>query len=105
MLQSCALDPQVAPSRREALQHVINRLLTALYILFCFEVGICLLVVPWIALWNQNYFVARFPWVALLSRNYFVRGAISGIGVADIWLGLYEIWFRLRRQREAKARG
>ncbi|HEV2495944.1 MAG TPA: hypothetical protein VG204_23170 [Terriglobia bacterium] len=105
MLQSCTLDLRAAPSRQEALPHVINRLLTALYILFCFEVGVCLVIVPWITLWGQNYFVARFPWIALLTRNYFIRGAISGIGVADIWLGFYEIWFRLRRQREAKARG
>ncbi len=84
----------------------MNRLLIGLYILFCFEVGICLAVVPWkSALWSHNYFVGHYPWVSALSRNYFIRGAISGIGVADIWLACYEIWYRVRRHRAARARG
>jgi len=84
---------------------VINRLLTGLYILFCIEVGICLIVIPWVALWSDNYFVAHYALIAALSRNYFVRGAISGIGVADVWLAFYEIYDRLRRHRRtAKAR-
>jgi len=29
--------------------------------------------------------------------NYFVRGAVSGIGLADIGLAVYELW-RFRRQ-------
>jgi hypothetical protein len=106
MLESCAFDPQLAPKRLRPCHTVFNRLLTGLYIFFCFEVGVCLVVVPWKpALWTQNYFVGHYPWVSALSRNYFVRGAISGIGVADIWLAFYEIWYRIRRQRATKARG
>lgn len=88
----------------EALPLVINRLLIGLYVLFCIEVGICLMVVPWVSLWSQNYFVGHYPWIAALSRNYFVRGAISGIGVADIWLAFYEIYDRLRRRRRGAAK-
>lgn len=106
MLESVAFDPRVGHKRPEDLLSVMNRLLTGLYILFCLEVGICLVVVPWrTALWSHNYFVAHYPWVSALSLNYFIRGAISGIGVADIWLAVYEIWYRVRRHRAARARG
>ncbi len=75
---------------------MISRVLIALYIVFCFEIGIFLLILPWISLWNKNFFVDHYPWISSLARNYFVRGAISGIGLADFILGAYEVW-RIRR--------
>ena len=76
----------------------MSRLLTILYIVFCFEIGVFLFVFPWVSLWSKNFFVNEYPLVASIARNYFVRGAISGIGLADIWLAVYELW-RFRRQR------
>ena len=79
---------------------MLNRLLTALYVLFCFEAGVCLLVLPWVSkLWSDNFFVDHYVWVSSLSRNYFVRGAVSGVGLVDIWLAFYEILLWLRRRR------
>ena len=86
----------------------MRRALIILYILFCFEVGVLLLVLPWISsIWLKNFFVAEYPWVSAFMLNYFVRGAVSGLGLADIWLAVYELW-RFRRQlglvRTQKAR-
>ena len=75
----------------------MNRLLTILYIVFCCEIGVFLFIFPWHGLWSRNYFVDHYPLVASLTRNYFVRGAVSGVGLADIWLALYDLW-RLRRE-------
>jgi len=75
----------------------MTRLLTILYIIFCFAVGVFLFVFPWANLWGKNFFVGHYPLVASVARNYFVRGAISGIGLADVWLAVYELW-RLRRE-------
>ena len=74
----------------------MSRVLSVLLILVCFEMGILLFVFPWLSLWTKNFFVSHYPWVSMIARNYFVRGAISGIGLADIWLAVYELW-RLRR--------
>ena len=73
----------------------MSRVLTILYILFCFEVGVFLFVLPWLSLWSHNFFVAQYPWFSSFALNHFVRGAVSGLGLADIWLALYELW-RLR---------
>ena len=75
----------------------MNRLLIILYIVFCCEIGVFLFVFPWTSLWSKNYFAGHYPLLLSLARNYFIRGTVSGIGLADIWLGLYELW-RLRRQ-------
>jgi len=75
----------------------MSRAWTILYILFCFELGVFLLVLPWVSLWTHNYFVAEFPWFSALALNYFTRGAISGLGLADIWLAFYELWRLMRR--------
>jgi hypothetical protein len=76
---------------------MMSRVITILYIVFCFEMGVFLFVLPWVSLWSKNFFVGHFPIVSALAMNYFVRGAISGIGLADVWLAFYELW-RLRRR-------
>jgi hypothetical protein len=75
----------------------MNRALAILYIVFCFEVGVLLLILPWLSLWHKNFFVENYVWVSVLARDYYLRGAISGIGLADIWLAVFELW-RLRRE-------
>lgn len=74
----------------------MNRLLAILYVVICIEMGVFLFLFPWISLWGQNYFVAHYAWVYTLSRNYYLRGAVSGLGLVDVFLGLHELW-RLRR--------
>lgn len=74
----------------------MNRLLAILYVVFCLEMGVFLFLFPWISLWSQNFFVAHYPWIEVLAQNYYVRGAISGLGLVDVFLGFHEVW-RLRR--------
>lgn len=75
----------------------MGRLLTIFYIVVCFEMGAVLFVFPWVSLWSKNFFIEHYPWLSSIAHNYFVRGAISGIGLADIWLAVYEAW-RFRRR-------
>lgn len=75
----------------------MSRPFAILYIVICFEMGVFLFVLPWVPMWGKNYFVAQYPIISNIAMNYFVRGAISGIGLADVWLAFYELW-RLRRE-------
>ena len=75
----------------------MSRALTIIYIIFCFEMGAALFVLPWMSVWTRNFFVAQYSWFSDFALNYFVRGAVSGIGLADIWLAIHELW-RFRRQ-------
>jgi hypothetical protein len=73
-----------------------NRWLAILYIVFCFELGVFLLLLPWVSLWERNFFTHHYLWISAIARNYFVRGAVSGLGLVDILLAFNEAW-RLRR--------
>jgi hypothetical protein len=77
----------------------MRRFLTIIYIVFCSELGIFLFILPWISLWEKNYFTDHSPLISDISRNYFLRGAVSGLGLADIWLAVYEIWRFLHGSR------
>ena len=74
----------------------MRRLLNVVYIVFCLELGVFLFIFPWTSLWNKNFFVSHYPVFAGVARNYFVRGGVSGMGLADVWLALFEAW-RFRR--------
>ena len=58
---------------------------------FFFEIGFVLIVVPWSAFWDRNYFAQVAPPLEALITNNFVRGAVSGLGVINVLAGLAEL--------------
>lgn len=64
----------------------------AIWIFVCLEVGIFLLVVPWSPLWTGNLLLVYYPALRPHYMSAFVRGAISGLGVLNLWLGFREVW-------------
>lgn len=73
----------------------MDRWKAVLYIIFCFEMGAFLFIFPWVSMWANNFFAGHYSWVFVLSRNYYVRGAVSGLGLVDVFLAFSEAW-RLR---------
>ena len=74
----------------------MHRLLAIAFIVFCFEVGLFLIVVPWSSLWENNLLLSYLPRLRPLLLSYFVRGAVSGLGLIDFWFGITEA-FNFRR--------
>lgn len=68
-----------------------NKILFIIYVLYCFEVGIFLVVFPWMRLWDQNFLLDYSIYLRLLFLNNFFRGAVSGLGMANLLLGVWEI--------------
>jgi hypothetical protein len=62
-----------------------------LLVAFFFEVGFALIVVPWSAFWDRNYFADVVPLVRDIITNNFIRGAVSGLGVINVCAGLVEL--------------
>jgi hypothetical protein len=69
---------------------MLQRLYLAVLILFCLELGLFLAVLPWSSLWERNYFLYRYPAAGTWLLNHYLRGAISGLGLADILVGLWQ---------------
>lgn len=62
-----------------------------LLIAFFLEVGFVLIVVPWSAYWDRNYFAQALPLVQGIITNNFVRGAVSGLGIINVAAGASEL--------------
>jgi hypothetical protein len=65
-----------------------------LLITFCLDIGLFLLIFPWTDGWD-NFLAFAHHWRQYCDTMY-VRGAISGIGVVNLYISLGEV-FRLRR--------
>jgi len=73
-----------------------HKLSAAVLIALCVEIGLFLLVFPWTAYWESNYFASLLREWRRYWMNPYWRGAVSGLGVANLFLAVGEI-FRLRR--------
>lgn len=69
-----------------------RRILFILFILFCIELGLFLFILPWHEMWANNYVLSRFPGLRPLLLNNFTRGALSGLGLVNLWIGLSDAW-------------
>ncbi|MGH9804656.1 MAG: hypothetical protein ACRD4D_05750 [Candidatus Acidiferrales bacterium] len=79
---------------------MLPRLLLFTLVLFCLELGVFLVVLPWTGIWERNFFLFRYPELAGLLLDFRLRGAISGLGLVDIGLGAwYAAHFRLLLSR------
>ena len=65
------------------------------------EAGFALMVVPWSAFWDRNYFAQAFPLVREIITNNFVRGAVSGLGVINLVVGVRELVSVLLARRDS----
>ena len=66
----------------------IQRLGLVLYLVFCIELGMVLIVLPWKSAWTSNALLAGFPALRAVFNNYFLRGIVTGLGLVDLWLGI-----------------
>jgi hypothetical protein len=55
------------------------------------ELGLLLIVVPWSAYWERNYFAQLSPLVQSLVNNNYVRGAITGLGAVNVLAALTDL--------------
>ena len=73
-----------------------NVALSLIFIVFCLELGMFLVIFPWTDFWEGSFFSSLPPEWRLYWDNAYLRGAISGLGIVNVYISLVEI-FRLRR--------
>jgi hypothetical protein len=57
------------------------------YILYCFYIGVLLLVLPWTALWDANGLAELFPALEATVLAGPTRGAVSALGLLLLLFG------------------
>lgn len=78
----------------------IDRMALVIRVVFYIELGLLLAVLPWTRLWTENGLVTSLPKLREIMQMNFVRGLVSGIGLVDVWIGIWEAV----RYRENKPR-
>jgi len=66
-----------------------------LAVVVAIEVGLILLTLPWSPYWEHNYWIqhalgAHPGWGTMLLSPY-LRGALSGLGLVNLWIAASEI--------------
>lgn len=74
----------------------MSRLLAVAFILFCFEVGLFLIFVPWSGLWDSNLLLDYVSFLRPIVLHNFFRAGVSVLGAIDVFIGLAELRFFLR---------
>ena len=73
-----------------------RRLLRLALALFTLEIGLFLLIFPWRSNWSANYLQGVLPLGNFWDSGYF-RGAISGLGLVNVFLSGLEFSRFLRK--------
>jgi hypothetical protein len=60
---------------------------------------------PWSAYWDRNYFVDFVPQLGTLIRSNYVRGAVSGLGLVNLWAALSEFADLIVRRHQEPSEG
>ena len=68
----------------------IDRLGLVIRVVFYIELGMLLAVLPWTRLWTENSLVMGMPRLREAMQMNFLRGVVTGVGLVDIWIGIWE---------------
>jgi hypothetical protein len=85
------------------------KLTTIVYIVVSFEVGILLLLLPWsVQFWEENFFLylladrLRAPWLPEVVGSGWIRGAVAGLGLSNVIIGIRESLHFVEQRRRAR---
>ena len=75
------------------------RLLRLVFAIFTFEIGLFLVVFPWVDIWSLNYFSEWLPALENIWDEPYFRGAITGLGLVNIYVACAEVLRLFRRSQ------
>jgi len=85
--------PNFSPAPRIRWYH---KAFAVFFALFTIELGVFLVVAPWTGIWDRNALAKLAPRCYELWLSPYVRGAVSGVGIVNLWVALAEV-IALRR--------
>ncbi len=74
-----------------------RRIGVLLFVFLCATLGVMLMIVPWRPEWSDNPLLYSYPTLRAVVASGFVRGAATGLGVLNVWIGF---WEAIRYQEE-----
>jgi len=74
-----------------------GRLLIICFSIFAFEIGLFLVIFPWMDAWNTNYLQDLAPSLQQLWNEPYFRGGLTGLGFVNIYIAWRQTLGLLRR--------
>lgn len=68
-----------------------SRILNVIYIIYSLEVGVALLLLPWLGIWDNNLVLYLCPQIEPVVTSPFFKGAVMGLGIDNVLIGLHEV--------------
>jgi len=94
--------PEVPPeiSAQAAVRRNRRRAIIGLFFaLLALEIGMTLVVFPWLDNWEFNYFQNFSPALENLWDDPYFRGAVTGLGFVNLYIACLQIYQVIRRWR------
>jgi hypothetical protein len=73
-----------------------KRILGFCFAVFAIELGLFLLIFPWLNSWDLNWVPLQSPRLRALWLSPYLRGALSGLGLVNLYVGFAELLGHLR---------
>ncbi len=84
--------PTAAPELTGPAHRWVHKAGRGLLAVLCMGLGALLVIAPWGDAWQQSHLPSLGPeWRGLWVNTYF-RGAVSGLGIVDIYIAIHEMF-------------
>lgn len=81
--------PQSAKTPRHT-PHWLRRLDLFVRVIVRLYLGLIILVLPWLHLWDENRLLVVIPQLSPLALNGVTRGIVSGLGLLNLWIAIQD---------------
>ncbi len=95
--EPAATPPPIRASSERPHSSRTARLLRLCFAIFTFEIGLFLTIFPWVDIWSLNYFSGWLPLLENVWEDPYFRGAITGLGLVNIYVACLEVLKVFRR--------
>ncbi len=82
--------PASAPVHTSPFMKWHRRILGICLVIFAFELGLFLLVFPWLNNWEMSWIPMHSPILAAFWMSAYFRGALSGLGLLNVYVAFGE---------------
>lgn len=88
--------PVTLNETEKAIKKWHQRVLRFCGIIFALELGLFLLAFPWMSAWDMNWVAAQSHRLSAIWMSGYFRGAVSGLGLLNIYIALAELLKQLK---------
>lgn len=97
---------QASPAPRDQTHRFVKwhrRILGFCLVIFASELGVFLLVFPWQSNWGQSWIPVHVSGLADLWMSRYFRGALSGLGLLNLYVSITELFRQIRQSFRSPA--